>query len=214
MEQKNTHLFLEGTVQSGKSTLLRQLLQPHMDVIGGFSCQRLKDTQGRTRAFRIGPPQSTPLTAPYPLPGTHEYIRMEKQGGKGIFRVNREDGSFGKFPQVFHREGVDYLSDTAGKKLLLLDEIGGAELAEKEFRQALYATLAGSVPCIGVIKLEEKAAFMKRTVGYEKDILSYNRELRQRLIEEWNGKIIPFRRGDDRIKEEIEEFICGIFMTN
>lgn len=208
------HLFLEGPVQSGKSTLLRRLLLPYMDKVGGFTSQRLLDVEGRTKAFRIGPARETPLTAPYYAPGTQEYASAETHGGDGIFRVNRNDGRFGKFPQVFRREGVSYLTSTLGMKLILLDEIGGAEMQEEEFRRALYRLLGGEIPCIGVIKLEKKAAFMTETVGYEKSVVNYNRELRNKLRAEYHGRIIPFRREDDDVILEVKNFICGIFMTN
>ena len=59
------HLFLEGPIQKGKSTLLRELLAPYMNEVGGFTSQRLLDSEGETVAFRIGSARSTPLTAPY-----------------------------------------------------------------------------------------------------------------------------------------------------
>lgn len=208
------HLFLEGPIRAGKSTFLRHLLRPYMDRVGGFSSQRLLDNQGNTKAFRIGPARGTPLTSPYFALGTPEYTRAEDQGGNGIFRINRDDGSLGKFSQVFRREGVHYLKDTRGKKLLLLDEIGGVEMQEARFRRTLYDILAGPIPCIGVIKLEEKAALMTKTAGYEKSIVSYNRELRRRLTEEYNGKILPFRRDDETMTREVKEFVCGIFTTD
>ena len=49
------HLFLEGPIQTGKSTLLRRLLAPYKDQIGGFASQRMLNDDGRTIGYRIGP---------------------------------------------------------------------------------------------------------------------------------------------------------------
>ena len=57
-------LFLEGPIQTGKSTLIREILGEHLQECGGFTSQRLVDSTGETRGFRIGPAATTPLTAP------------------------------------------------------------------------------------------------------------------------------------------------------
>lgn len=98
------HLFLEGPIQKGKSTLLRELLAPYMNEVGGFTSQRLLDSEGETVAFRIGSARSTPLTAPY-----HENY-------SGVFRVITKRGRSLKYPEVFENEGVRYLTDNQGKK--------------------------------------------------------------------------------------------------
>ena len=196
------HLFLEGPIQKGKSTLLRELLAPYMKEVGGFTSQRLLDSEGETVAFRIGSARSTPLTAPY-----HENY-------SGVFRVITKRGRSLKYPEVFENEGVRYLTDNQGKKLILLDEIGGAELLSYRFREELYNLLAGETPCIGVIKQEVKAKFMSAAAGYEKKLLSYNRELRKLLTSKYDGRILQFRRNDDNLRQEIEAFLYKIFTTD
>lgn len=193
------HLFLEGPVQSGKSTLLRELLRPYVNYTGGFTSQRLLDSDGRTKAFRIGPADCTSLTSTL----TKKY--------DGVFRISNDDGTISKFPQVFENEGVEYLTRNQGKKVILLDEIGGAELLSNAFREALYKLLSGPIPCIGVIKLGNSADFMAVTSGYPSSVVEYNRQLREKITEEYGGRIISFRRNDDAVIKEIKEFLCGIF---
>ncbi|MGN0704031.1 MAG: nucleoside-triphosphatase [Lentihominibacter sp.] len=196
------HLFLEGPIQKGKSTLLRELLSPYMNEVGGFTSQRLLDSEGKTVAFRIGSARNTPLTAPY------------DENYNGIFRVITTQGQSLKYPEVFENEGLRYLTNNKGKKLILLDEIGGAELLSYCFRKELYNLLSGDTPCIGVIKQEVKAKFMSATAGYEKNLLSYNRELRKLLISKYGGKILQFKRNDENLKREIEDFLYRIFTTD
>ncbi len=57
-------LFLEGPIQTGKSTLIREVLGSHLQECGGFASQRLVDASGQTKGFRIGPASTTDLTAP------------------------------------------------------------------------------------------------------------------------------------------------------
>ncbi|MDO4545917.1 MAG: nucleoside-triphosphatase [Bacillota bacterium] len=209
MKRHPFHLFIEGPSRTGKSTLLRQMLAPYMDHVGGFASQRLLDDDGNTVAFRIGSAATTPLTAPF----------SEAEKPDGIFRITHPDGTTEKFPEVFDRDGIAYLTQTRNKKLILLDEIGGAELLSAPFRGALARVLSGSIPCIGVIKLPEKARFMSRTAGYAKTVVEYNKDLRRKLQETHNAKVLYFDRdaGDEstaEVKKEIEEFLCGIFTTS
>ncbi len=199
------HLFLEGPIREGKSTLLRKVLKPYMRHVGGFASQRLVLPDGTTRAFRIGPADKTGLTAPF--------TENITGGCDGVFRINSADSAGSKFPGVFDTDGVRYLTDTAGKKIMLLDEIGGAEMLSEPFMAALYGLLAGGIPCIGVLKRNKNAAFMSRTAGYAGSIGQLNAELREKIINEYNGKILSFRRDDAGVEEELEDFICGIFTT-
>lgn len=192
------HLFLEGPVQTGKSTLIRQCISPYMDQIGGFSSQRLWQN-GRPRGYRLAPAGERALDAPLDL------------NVSGIFTCHSSQGSR-KNPLVFEILGVELLEKAKGTSLILLDEIGGAELLVPAFRQKLYEILAGPVPCIGVIKLADKAGFMSRAAGYPGEVVDYNLQLRRDLTESFHGEICPF--SPDRrnvIKHKIELFLERIF---
>lgn len=197
------HLFLEGPIQMGKSTLLRELLRPYKGMIGGFASQRMLNDEGMTIGYRIGPADSTTLTIPF----------TEGRDLPGVFRIIHEDGTSEKFPEVFDTYGIELLDAAKGKKLILLDEIGGAELLNAGFRKALYDVLAGEIPCIGVIKLNSKASSMSKTAGYSSAVIEYNTQLRDRLTSEYGGQILSFKRDDTDLKKEAEDFICGIFTT-
>lgn len=199
------HIFLEGPIQQGKSTLIRKVLAPYKDYVGGFASQRLNLPDGTTMAYRIGPAAQTPLTAPF-----NDDV---KGGHNGVFRINTPSGMALKFPEVFDCCGIDYLKNNDGKKIILLDEIGGAEMLNDDFSKELYQLLSGDIPCIGVIKRYKSAGFMSKTAGYSKEISSKNLALRTRLTEELNGKIIEFKRNDHEVEQILEDFLCGIFMT-
>lgn len=194
------HFFLEGPIQTGKSTLLKMLLQPHINDVAGFSCQRLTDKNGNTVAFRLGHADNTPLTAPY-SPDSDNIFRIIAGENKGYNNI----GVFDK--------AAELLNVSNNKKIILLDEIGGIEMLNESFRNALYETLAGITPCIGVIKQQNKAAAMSAAASKQKNILFYNNQLRQ-FIRENNGNILEFRRNDAALKKEIQVFLRKIFMAD
>lgn len=192
------HLFLEGPVKTGKSTLIRDCIAPYIDQIGGFSSQRLW-RDGSPCGYRLAQADELDLDAAYCSELSNIFSYHNGQ-------------SFKKEPSVFEKQGVALLEQALGKPLVLLDEIGGSELLVPEFRQKLYEILAGTC-CIGVIKLADKAAFMSRTAGYPGKVVDYNLQLRKDLSEKFGAKILPYNiQKRDALKQEIEEFLEGIFL--
>lgn len=191
------NLFLEGLSGSGKSTLLRECLAPYADRLGGFASQRLwKEDYA---SYRIQPASHFELDTEYDPAMEH------------VFRYFYKDTTV-KDPDVFRYYGVELLNEAENHPLILLDEIGGAELLVPEFREKLYELIKGPVPCIGVLKLSEKAKFMKREAGYGKDVVTYNEELRDLITSLPDSDLLTFQRADrDEIKEEIERFLERIF---
>ena len=53
------NLFIEGPIQTGKSTLIRKVLReafgPSLDGVAGFTSQRLTDAGGQLLGFRLAP---------------------------------------------------------------------------------------------------------------------------------------------------------------
>lgn len=190
------HLFLEGTSRTGKSTLLRECLQPYQQQLGGFSSQRLWE-RDFCRCYRMIPASDFKLDAEYQENLTH------------IFRYHQN-----QYPDVFKYHGVELLKESSRYPLILLDEIGGAELLVPEFRHALYKVLSGDVPCIGVLKEASKAQFMKRTVGYGEEVIYYNHEIRDFLNQLPECQIVHFdQEYRTEAKKEIELFLERIFLN-
>lgn len=186
------HLFLEGPVQEGKSTLIRRLIEPYLEQTGGFSSQRLLDGTGATVGFRIA-------SAAEALILTREYDRELND----IFLYF--DGSRAvKTPEVFTEAALNYLTNFDGKKLILLDEIGGMELGVSAFRETLYQVLGGSIPCIGVLKLEEKNRHMCEQAVIDKSCLTWHQKLKRDMTERFDTELVPFSR---RIEAEAERSV-------
>ena len=187
------HLFLEADSGSGKSTLIRKIIEPYAAKIGGFSSQRLLDSDGETIAFRIVPANDLRLAVPY-----EDTIET-------IFRTISNDHRGLSFPKVFDTEGIRLLNGARKKRLILLDEIGGLELKSPTFKNKLFEILAGDTPCIGVIKQSKKAASMDAG-----SIMDQNMLLRKKMLEEFDCKIICFKRNDPAVEDEVRGFISQI----
>lgn len=181
------HFFLEGPIQIGKSTLIRRLLSQFMKDhglnpmdIGGFSSQRLLDRRGNTAGFRLASVEEA-----------MSLTRLHSEDLKDIF-LDFTGPSIRKTPEVFSNMGLKYLQDRGGKKLILLDEIGGMELLVPEFRDELYRVLEGDIPCLGVLKLGDSNRNMCRVAGIENRCTDYNGILRQDILNRFKGNIIHF----------------------
>ncbi len=196
------HLFLEADSGAGKSTLIRDLIEPYVDDLGGFSSQRLLNENNETIAFRIVAADDLRLAVPY------------EDTPETIFRIISKDHSSQSMPGVFGSAGIDFLNNCSDKKLILLDEIGGLELKNHSFNESLCELLAGDVPCIGVIKQIKKAKYMSRAELEESkasSISALNQELRSKMLEKFNCKILDFKRNDPAVIDEVKDFIDNIF---
>lgn len=143
------NIFLEGPIQTGKSTLIRKVLKevfgPDLEGVAGFTSQRIMDADGRLLAFRLAPAEAklSIIADPTEMDNIFKWFTLSGP---------RIDMS------VFETTGVAYLNDAIAKakadqaKLVLLDEIGGHELQCDAFRAKLYEFLDSDIPCVGVIK--------------------------------------------------------------
>ncbi len=199
------HLFLQAPIQAGKSTLLKEAMEPYREYIGGFVSQRLLDGELNTIGFRLADYAEHPeLTAAF-SDGLSN-IFLKRTANEGRFDIS-----------VFENQAIEIL-ERAGrtKKIILLDEIGGGELKSEVFRSCLYSLLDGDIPCLGVIKAPKAAANTGRGAGMNlrdenaalhkkadicgAEILIYSRE--------------KFSEQKEYIQRFIEEKLCGHFTTD
>lgn len=128
------HIFLTGPKQVGKTTLLRAALADFPGSVGGFYTLR-------TRAY-LGDAWSVHLLRPgrgAPGPGPENLL----------FVCGAADG---ETASRFDRLGTAALAESAGRDVLLMDELGPHEAKAAAFRRAVLAALDGGVPILGVIQ--------------------------------------------------------------
>ncbi len=146
-----SNLFFYGPIGAGKSTLIRDALLPHLDKAGGFYVQRII-TDGRCSAFRLC---KTEDAASYILEK-----EVESQAGlDSLFLKSNIDQQWQFDPRVFETAGVDCIQQSLqrGKKLLVMDELGGVELQCPVFMETVRQVLQSPTPVIGVLKAPKNA---------------------------------------------------------
>ena len=122
------HLFLTGPKNMGKSTLIRGLLAAEEGPLGGFFT--VKHEGGI-----------------YLLPAAGERAFTPENF---LFRCGH-----GGDPARFDDLGCAALADTAGCRLLVMDELGPHEAEAKRFQAAVFYALDGERPIIGVLQQAE-----------------------------------------------------------
>ena len=147
--RRMNNLFIEGPIQTGKSTLIRKVLRkffgPSLEGVAGFTSQRLTDADGELLGFRLAPADAALTVVCDPAAADNVFKHFTPTG-------TRVDMS------VFETAGIRYMDEAleaakAGQaQIILLDEIGGHELASDAFRQKLYQVLDSEYLCVGVVK--------------------------------------------------------------
>ena len=207
------HLFLEGPIQSGKSTLIKNCLQEFGVTLGGFSCKRYLDENGSIRAFGLVSPTDFDVDGVY-----DPQIHGDPDNGipakdPGIFLIKGAAGMKAD-TDAFIRAGVRLLDEPKHAGLILMDEIGGVELMSDEFREKLDEVLAGNIPCIGVLKQQSHAKVMQKHHGGEPKsekadgIIRANEQLRKDIVGKYGGIIVPFdRESIDEARMTVMQFL-------
>ena len=107
---------------------------------------------------------------------------------------------------------IRYLRMSKGKKLILLDEIGGVEMLIPEFREELYEVLNGEIPCLGVLKLEVSNRHMCVNANINHECVDYHLQLRDSLVNRYEADLVWFERKYATNTEKIiRDFLERIF---
>ena len=150
------HLFLTGPKGVGKSTLIRGLLAEEFGPLGGFFT--VKHEGGV-----------------YLLPAAQERAFTPENL---LFRCGH-----GGDPARFDELGCAALADTAGCRLLVMDELGPHEGEAEQFQAAVFRTLDGDIPIIGVLQQAE-SEFLDRIARHPQvTVLTVSEENRDTLGE-------------------------------
>ena len=166
------NIFLEGPIQTGKSTFIRKLLKerfgPDLNGVSGFTSQRITDPDGRLLGFCLAP-AAAELS-----------VIADPTGTDNVFKRFTSDDPVVDM-DVFETAGIRYMSEAITKakagqtRVVLLDEIGGHELQSEAFRTKLYELLDSDCPCVGVIKSPDNTRRM------DPALLEWNSELHKHL---------------------------------
>ena len=186
--------FLQGNSGTGKSRLLMDAVMPYVTSVSGFIVQRLTEN-GNVIGFR-----AAPLEKGFP-PFTSEF----SPGLAGVFII-RGKYCASALEDVILR--VERESGEAWCKMLLLDEIGGVDLASRVFTDALERILSGNKSCAGVFKSRDNLARMSRNLNLGRQLDALHRALEARIrsrgeILTMNGQTAAYARSylTERIRQ-------------
>ena len=193
------HLFLQGPIGIGKSHLLRKLLLPHLDLVGGYFVQRIYE-KDRDRAFSLIPISDAEGFVP-----EKSVERMEPD--ERTFLYSR-GGKWHVLKNVFEIQGTAFLQAGVrnGKKLILLDEIGGIELDCPVFMETVLGVLESGVPTLGVLKSEQNRAIQNKVIQ--------NRVVQNRRPALQNANEVDGRSYLEKIRNHPGIRLCNISAEN
>lgn len=199
------HLFLEGGIRSGKSSLIRSLVMPYLKKTGGFFVQRIYI--GETyKAFSIKP-----------VINKETYV-LEKhvqslENMDNIFLYCDKKGKWVKKEDEFIKAALTYLNDAErnNKRLILMDEIGGSELNFPYFVNRVTELLDGQISCLGVLKSSKNTAKYLKKVKDE-DLILTRKFVLDRIRNHSDVDILTFDRHNfEETEKRLKSFIGEVF---
>lgn len=165
------NLFITGDKRIGKSSIIKEMVEPHRYAAGGFFTQRIYMPAKDGCAFRI-----------VELSSSESYtLEVQKDYGEGIlcnvFYYRESSGICRKNTDVFDSTGSLILEKAleSKKPLVVIDEIGRFEEAAQTYVKVLEKLLDSHIHVLGVLqkgtgKLTELIQRRKDTIVLELDV--------------------------------------------
>ena len=134
------HLFITGDIQTGKSTAINRALADKDIILGGYrTVGGLRRADGNSYVHLLRADTYEQL-APH-----NRVLHRKPTYGKIHFVINKE---------LYNTKGVHLLENLPKDcQLILMDEIGKREKNCTAFRQAIFDTLDGDIPVLGVVQI-------------------------------------------------------------
>ena len=125
------HIFLQGPLGIGKSTVIRKALAILSEplAIGGFFTYKLDDDGIYICA-------------------TDD---LDRSGAACVARFG-DRGSKNLYPEIFDTEGVRLLQSARSADLIIMDELGFLESKAELFKQEVLACIDRDTPILGVLR--------------------------------------------------------------
>ena len=164
------HIIIRGPRGVGKSTLIRRLLEATGASEAGFYTKKaVPDADGVTQ-IHIYPAALPPGQR---LPSEERCVGA-CSAGRMLCRRR----------EVFDTLGVAYLNDTAGRDLLVMDELGFMESEAAEFQRAVLRALDGDLPVLAAVK-DKDVPFLAQVCSHPNaSVWEITRDNRDALFEE------------------------------
>ncbi len=191
------HIFLQGDIYVGKSTLIEEAVRDVKKELGGFTVKRGYHREGRCNSFSLESVRESFLPAKKRT-SEEERMFMRREGAGWVF-----------IPEVFEGWAARLLMrERRFAPMFLLDEVGGMELQCPSFARQLHLLLAER-PCIGVFKQlknsKAQSDAMDTGTAYQR-----TRGLLVEQIVRTGGRIITLgNTNKEEILGELQSFLAG-----
>ena len=181
-------LFLTGPSGCGKSTMIRSELGDLIHRAGGFVTVRQRDEDRKIRGFEI--------------------MSADGYGPRDRF-LDLEAAEPAIDLEIFSGVGLDYLQRAKERRFAVLDEIGGVELLNESFVNAMAEYLGGTHPCIGVMKGPGPAGKLVEMMGLTLRYELARRALYEHLRNDPNTLLLETTgQGDERALDAVRAWVA------
>ena len=168
MENIKRRLFFTGDIGCGKSSVISMALGDLLYSCGGFRTRRR--TEGAIH-FVLESPN-----------GKESFVFLDFRGSEPYIDIS-----------VFSDAAISMLCG----KALILDEIGGIDLASTEFCKALFKVFESDVPIIGVLKSPEALKIMSDKLCLPQNAIIFAETLRKKLSLDENTTLYRCGKHDE-----------------
>ena len=127
-------ILLCGDIDSGKSTLIRKLLEDMGKPPRGYITVRMPPVDGVSKVYL------------YDIANPPERVE------DAAVIIAMGDGKKQRHPELLDTLGVQYLTDIPAGSVVVLDEIGTLESASPEFQKAVIRILSGDYTVLASVK--------------------------------------------------------------
>lgn len=190
------HLFLQGDINIGKSTIIKDAVLPYIEDVGGYFTTKLFVDNKKT-GFAIRPIKKD--SAYILRTNTHDIHKVS-----GLF-MYRHNGSCKFKSDLFTRKAKKYLTDACSKKLIVIDEIGGIELTNSKFAKTLLEILGDNTPILGVVKSNKNLINLSKTIKF--DVSACNSFLKKLYLSD-NIKVLNVNsQNRSEVKKKVSSFV-------
>ncbi len=129
-------VFLTGLPGCGKTTIIQGVSGRLASLVTGFYTEEVRDDAGRRIGFDLV---------------SHEGERapLARKGGRSRHRL----GKYAVFLEPLEEWGLDLLTPTSDRPLVILDEVGKMECLSRAFEQKVLEFICSGHPILGSVAL-------------------------------------------------------------
>lgn len=199
------HMFIQGDIGIGKSTIIKNAILDYIDEIGGFFTQRIFIGQ-RYVGFSLN---NVTDKEKYTM---NRYVK-DLNEVNNVFLYCDKDDKWNINEDVFQNYAINYLKEKASeKKLILFDELGGVELKCVPFMNEIMRVLDDTIPVIGVLKSKKGINKLQTSLDDGKEIVDSPDSFYNRIKNHNEVEIVYIDKENyNESKEKVKAFINETF---